>query len=137
MAEVQTPISTPAATTTGVPWWRLLNRYHWFVLIVAALGWLFDCLDQQLFTLSRGRAMEALLPLVPKSQHAAWGSYATSIFLIGWATGGLVFGMLGDRIGRAKVMMITILMLSLCTGLSALSRSFWDFAFYRFITGLG
>src|SRR6185503_3943550 len=99
--------------------------------------WLFDCLDQQLFTLSRGRAMEALLPLVPKSQHAQWGGYATSIFLIGWATGGLVFGMLGDRIGRAKVMMMTILMYSVCTGLSALSVGFWDFSLYRFLTGLG
>jgi MFS family permease len=34
-------------------------------------------------------------------------------------------------------MLITILIYSLCTGLSALSRGFWDFAFYRFITGLG
>src|SRR5678815_4133133 len=135
MAEVQTPISTPAATTTGVPWWRLLNRYHWFVLIVAALGWLFDCLDQQLFTLSRGRAMQALLP--KGSNIVQWGTYSTSIFLIGWATGGLFFGMLGDRIGRAKTMMITILVYSICTGLSALSQGFWDFAFYRFITGLG
>jgi len=117
------------------PWWKQLNGYHWFVFGVAALGWLFDCLDQQLFTLSRGPAMKALLkdgqdPLV-------WGGYATSVFLAGWATGGLVFGVLGDRIGRAKTMMITILIYSLCTGLSALSQGFWDFAFYRFITGLG
>ncbi|MBM3869997.1 MAG: MFS transporter [Verrucomicrobia bacterium] len=117
------------------PWWKQLNSYHWFVFGVAALGWLFDCLDQQLFTLSRGPAMKALLkegqdPLV-------WGGYATSVFLAGWATGGLVFGVLGDRIGRAKTMMITILIYSLCTGLSALSQGFWDFAFYRFITGLG
>lgn len=112
-----------------------MNRYHWFVLIVAALGWLFDCLDQQLFTLSRGRAMQALLP--PGANIVEWGSYATSVFLIGWATGGLLFGMLGDRIGRAKTMMITILVYSLCTGLSALSQTFWDFAFYRFLTGLG
>jgi MFS family permease len=117
-----------------VPWWRLLNRYHWFVLIVAALGWLFDCLDQQLFTLSRGRAMAAL---VPGEDPLKWGGYATSVFLIGWATGGLIFGMLGDRIGRAKTMMITILVYSICTGLSALSQSFWDFAAYRFLTGLG
>jgi MFS family permease len=135
MAEVETPASAPATTSAGVPWWRLLNRYHWFVLIVAALGWLFDCLDQQLFTLSRGRAMQALLP--KGSNIVQWGTYATSIFLIGWATGGLFFGMLGDRIGRARTMMITILVYSVCTGLSALSQGFWDFAFYRFITGLG
>ena len=116
-------------------WWHGLNRYHWFVFIVASLGWLFDCLDQQLFTLSRMPAMKALLP--EGRDPILWGGYATSIFLAGWATGGLVFGALGDRIGRAKTMMLTILIYSLCTGLSALSTSFWDFAFYRFITGLG
>src|SRR4029079_16631873 len=67
----------------------------------------------------------------------AYSAYATSIFLMGWATGGLFFGVLGDRIGRARTMVITILVYSLCTGLSALSVGFWDFAFYRFITGLG
>jgi len=43
------------------PWWRELNRYHWFVLVVAALGWLFDTMDQQLFNLARVPAMRALL----------------------------------------------------------------------------
>lgn len=117
------------------PWWRELNKYHWFVLIVAALGWLFDCLDQQLFNLARVPAMKELLK--PGQNVAEYGGYATSIFLIGWATGGLTFGVLGDRIGRAKTMMWTILIYSLCTGLSALATGFWDFAFYRFITGLG
>jgi MFS family permease len=66
-----------------------------------------------------------------------YATYATSIFLIGWASGGLFFGVLGDRIGRARTMIYTILIYSLCTGLSALSVGFWDFAFYRFLTGLG
>jgi MFS family permease len=112
------------------------------VLIVAALGWLFDTMDQQLFNLARVPAMRELLatsPGVPASEQliAEYGGYATSIFLIGWATGGLGFGVLGDRIGRARTMMLTILLYSLCTGLSALSVGFWDFAFYRFLTGLG
>ena len=59
------------------------------------------------------------------------------IFLLGWATGGLFFGVLGDRIGRAKTMMITILLYSLCTGLSSFSVTVWDFSVYRFLTGLG
>ena len=132
------------ATTEGLdphdkrPWYQHMDRYHWFVLIVAALGWLFDCLDQQLFTLARPTSMRDLLG-VPADDPSvnAWGGYVTSIFIIGWATGGLVFGALGDRIGRAKTMVITILMYSACTGLSALSVTVWDFAFYRFLTGLG
>src|ERR671936_476353 len=62
---------------------------------------------------------------------------ATAIFLIGWGTGGIIFGILGDLIGRAKAMMLTILLYSVFTGLSALSTGFWDFALYRFLTGLG
>jgi MFS family permease len=66
-----------------------------------------------------------------------FGDIATSVFIFGWATGGLIFGMLGDRIGRARTMVITILMYSVCTGLSSLSITVYDFAFYRFLTGLG
>src|SRR6187401_3877230 len=118
-----------AAPDDGRPWWRLLTRYHWFVLIVAALGWLFDTMDQQLFLLARVPAMRELL--VDTSGNApdadvvrAYSGYATSIFLIGWATGGLLFGVLGDRIGRAKTMLFTILIYSICTGLSAFSVGF-------------
>jgi MFS family permease len=126
----------------AVPWYRELNRYHWFVLLVAALGWLFDTMDQQLFNLARRPAMRDLLPQLTDPVEfnrlvGEYSGYATAIFLLGWATGGLVFGVLGDRFGRAKVMMWTILAYSLCTGLSAFSTNFWDFAFYRFLTGLG
>lgn len=129
------PPSNPAVSENSGPWYRELNRYHWFVLGVSALGWLFDCLDQQLFLLARRPAMQDLL--VEGQDPNAYAGYATAIFVLGWATGGLIFGALGDRIGRARTMMLTILIYSLCTGLSALSKGFWDFAFYRFITGLG
>ena len=75
--------------------------------------------------------------LVDENSVALYSGYATSIFLVGWGTGGLLFGVLGDLIGRARSMAITILLYSLFTGLSALSSGFWDFAFYRFLTGLG
>lgn len=129
---------TPVIKDPNYKWYNELTRYHWFVLIVAALGWLFDCLDQQLFTLARPTAMRDLLN-VPAGdpQIGEWGGYATSIFIVGWATGGLIFGSLGDRIGRAKTMVITILIYSACTGLSALSWDFWSFAFFRLLTGLG
>ena len=125
----------------GGPWYSGMTRYHWFVLTVAALGWLFDCLDQQLFNLARKPAMETLLAAadgtVDPKQVDYYGGLSTCIFMLGWATGGLIFGVIGDRLGRAKTMMITIIIYSLCTGLSAISQGFWDFAFYRFITGLG
>jgi MFS family permease len=118
-------------------WYRDLNRYQWFVLVVAVLGWLFDCLDQQLFILARQPAMKELLDTTDQATIDAYGSYATAIFLMGWAIGGLAFGVMGDRVGRAKTMVITILMYSVFTGLSAASQGFWDFSAYRFLTGLG
>jgi MFS family permease len=126
-------LSSP--TAVEVPWWKQLNRYHWFVFSMASLAWLFDCLDQQLFLLARNGAMKALLPA--GSDLKLYGGYATAIFVAGWATGGLIFGAIGDRIGRAKTLTFAILMYSLCTGLSAFSTGWLDFACYRFITGLG
>jgi MFS family permease len=116
----------------------MLNRYQWFVFFVAALGWLFDCLDQQLFILARKPAMVALLHTAPDDTRVEeFGGYTTAIFIMGWAAGGLVFGILGDRLGRVRTLVLTILLYSLFTGLSALSVGVWDFAFYRFLTGLG
>jgi len=124
------------------PWYRELNRYHWFVFVVAALGWLFDTMDQQLFNLARAPAMRELLQpspgVAPDPGVAREASTnVTAVFLMGWAVGGIGFGILGDRIGRAKTMMLTILVYSLFTGLSAFSRGVYDFALYRFLTGLG
>ena len=129
-------MSTATATIDpNAPWYKQLTSYHWFVFIVASLAWLFDCLDQQLFLLARNSAMKALLP--PDMDPIKYGGYATSIFVAGWATGGLIFGSVGDRIGRARTLTLTVLIYSVCTGLSAFSQGWIDFAIYRFLTGLG
>ncbi|HEY6169204.1 MAG TPA: MFS transporter, partial [Verrucomicrobiae bacterium] len=127
-----------SSPSSSGPWWRDLTRYHWFVFTVACLAWLFDCLDQQLFIIARNPAMQALLPPGTASDVLKqWGGYSTAIFIAGWATGGLFFGAIGDRIGRAKTLALTVLLYSVCTGLSATSRGVIDFAVYRFVTGLG
>ncbi len=136
--------SAGKVVTSPAPWYRELSRYHWLVLLVAALGWMFDTMDQQLFNLARAPAIadlrqapaqEALA--VTKAKVAEYSGYATTIFMLGWATGGIAFGILGDRIGRVRTMALTILAYSLFTGLSAFSTSIWDFSAYRFLTGLG
>ena len=105
---------------------------------MASMAWVFDCLDQQVFILARGEALRSLLPNgTDGSVVNQYAGYSTSIFMIGWATGGLIFGAVGDRIGRAKTLATTVLMYSLCTGLSAFSTSWVDFFIYRFITGMG
>src|SRR4051794_8375401 len=132
-------VSIPPGLATAAPlerpWWKHLNRYHWFVFAMASLAWLFDCLDQQLFLLARNSAMKFLLPA--GTDFIRYGTYATSIFVAGWATGGLIFGAIGDRAGRAKTLAFAILLYSLCTGFAAFSKGWLDFSLYRFNTGLG
>jgi MFS family permease len=120
------------------PWYREMRGYHWWILCVATMGWMFDTMDQRLFVLARGRALEELLAVAPGDPIVdRYGTVATAMLLIGWATGGLVFGVLGDRWGRAKTMFLAIFVYSMFTGLSAISVSWWDFCLYRFLTGLG
>lgn len=127
-------MSAVPALTPSTRWWSEMTRYHWFVFIVAGVGWLADCMDQQLFVLTRDDALKELLGQSDVRQE---GAYTTAIFLIGWALGGLIFGVMGDRIGRVKTMLITIAMYSVFTGISILATGFWDYSFYRFLTGLG
>src|SRR3954469_20831067 len=101
----------PAVSSPKVHWTRLLTREHWFVFIVASLAWLFDCLDQQFFNLGRDAAMEDLLS--DKARAPELATYTTSVFLIGWAIGGLIFGALGDRFGRARILAVSVLLYAL------------------------
>src|SRR2546422_10508470 len=115
-------ITEPQSATAAGPWWKQLTRYHWFVFAMASLAWLFDCLDQQLFIIARNPAIGSLLPKGTGTDVLKqWGGLSTAIFVAGWATGGLIFGAVGDRIGRARTLTLTILLYSVCTGLSALS----------------
>jgi MFS family permease len=72
-----------------------------------------------------------------KVKATIYAPYTTSVFLLGWAVGGLIFGALGDRYGRARILTITVLIYSVFTGLGAFSTSFFDFCVYDFCTGCG
>jgi MFS family permease len=127
----------PDSAPSGLPWWRQLNGYHWFVFLVASGAWLFDCLDQRLFSLARIPALTALKPGTPPADVQAFGKVVTAFFLIGWGIGGMIFGALGDKFGRSRMLMVTILIYSAFTGLSFFSHSWFDFTACRFLTGLG
>ena len=130
-------VATPELTAQR-PWYRQLNSYHWLVLGVCTLAWLFDCLNQQIFNLTRKPAMADLLSASPGDPMVAlFGSRSTAALLIGWATGGIIFGILGDRIGRVKTLLIMILSYSASTGLCGLARGPWDYIAYCFIMGMG
>jgi MFS family permease len=118
-------------------WYTGVTRYQWLVLAIASLGWVFDIFESQIFVATRKRAMEDLLPGATAGQIAFAGDVIYGVFLIGGACGGVFFGLLSDRIGRTRTMIVTILAYTLFTGLSALAVGFWDFAVYRFLVALG
>ncbi len=130
--------ASPAVSEKELPWWRQLTGYHWFVFLVASAAWFFDCLDQRLFSLARIPALMTLMGQPGNSVDVqSFGKVVTAFFLIGWGVGGMIFGSLGDKYGRARMLTITILTYSVFTGLSFFSRSRFDFTLFRFMTGLG
>ncbi|TWU37329.1 MFS transporter [Novipirellula artificiosorum] len=116
-----------------------VTTYHWIVVLIAAAAWGFDCMDARLFVLARESALTDLLsdqvsdPAIIKT----YLGYATTALILGWATGGIVFGMMSDRLGRIKTMVATLLIYSIFTGLSGIAVSWVDFVAYRFLVGLG
>lgn len=129
-------MSQPLDST--LPWYKQLTGYHWFVLIVASAAWFFDCLDQRLFSLARVPALSSLMQLPPTHPDVQnFGKEVTAWFLIGWGVGGMFFGALGDRYGRARMLTLTILIYSTFTGLSFFSHNKIDFTIARFLTGVG
>jgi MFS family permease len=133
------PVAATFTPRTGWASLRDLDRYQWFVFVVAAVAWMADCMDQQLFNLARRMSLTDLLGGASANTKDVdwWAGQSTSVFLIGWAAGGLVFGIFGDVIGRVKTLTYTILLYSIFTGLSALSQGPYDYCAYRFLTGLG
>jgi len=123
-------------------WRQGVTRYQWLVLLVAWLGWVFDAMDSTIYTLVLQPALQDLLPFtpgaaVPQAAIAWYGGIILSIFLIGWAVGGVAFGIVADRFGRTRTLVLTILLYALFTGLAALSSTWWHLAVYRFLTALG
>ena len=112
--------------------------YHWLVIGIASAGWLFDCMDQRIFALSREPALREIIGAgTTDAIVRSWGGWATTAMMLGWATGGIVFGMMSDRLGRVKTMVATLLIYSGFTGLSGIAHSVPAFLTYRFLVGLG
>jgi len=125
----------------GSRWHQGVTRYQWFVLFVAWLGWVFDSMDATIYALVMEPALHELLSQAGAAATRAtigWhGGIIFSIFLLGWAIGGVLFGVVADRFGRTRTLVFTILIYAAFTGLAALSGTWWQLALYRFLTALG
>jgi MFS family permease len=124
-------------------WRHGITRYQWLVLFVAWLGWVFDAMDATIYAIVLHPALHDLLTNgmaagATSNEEIGWyGGLIFSVFLVGWAIGGIFFGMVADYLGRTKTLIATILIYAVFTGLAALSQDWWHLALYRFLTALG
>ena len=118
--------------------WRQLSGYQWLVLFVAWLGWVFDSMDATIYALVLAPALRELLGSRGSPENIGWyGGLIFAVFVVGWALGGITFGVAADYLGRARTLVITILIYAVFTALAGFSHSWWELAVYRFLTALG
>lgn len=108
-----------------------VGRFHYKLLGVTGLGWLFDSMDTGLIAF--------ILPVLAKEWQLAPGQMGLigSIGLIGMALGAVISGTVADHIGRKKVFTITVLLYSIATGLCALAWDYTSLLIFRFLVGFG
>ncbi len=120
------------------PWYAGVTRYQWLVLVIASAGWIFDVYQGQIFNLTRDHLLADILN-VSKTDPAIknYGDMFLAIFLVGGATGGVLFGSLADRWGRRPMIAATILVYSIFSGLTYFAHSLWEVGVTRFLVAMG
>ena len=118
-----------------LPWYRSLSRDQWKVLVASNLGWTFDGFEIFALFLTVGFALRQLLDVTQYAAIPEYAGYILAATVFGWATGGVIGGIIADYIGRKRTMMLAILAYSLTTGLSAFAWDWESFAVLRFLSG--
>jgi MFS family permease len=114
-----------------------VTRYHVLVFVCCWLGGIFDGMDSSLMSVALPAAISELIGSSSKILVSQVASYVSAIFLIGWMFGGILFGFIGDKLGRVKSMIFSILLYAAFTGLAGLAHNWPELALCRFLTGLG
>ncbi|HEY2403507.1 MAG TPA: MFS transporter [Steroidobacteraceae bacterium] len=118
------------------------SGYHWLAIAAAWAGWGFDMFDAVLFNFVAPNCVPTLLGLAPGSAaaHSAtvfWTGLISSILLVGWAAGGVLFGWVADRIGRKRAMLATVALYTVGTALCAAATNIWQLIAFRALASLG
>jgi MFS family permease len=126
-----------AAVDTRQGWYRGISPESWRAFTAATAGWALDGYENYALILVAPMALSQLLPPPLRAGWVRYQGILLALTLIGWATGGVAWGVVTDYFGRKRAMVVSILMYALFTGLSAAAWSFQSLAFLRFLTGLG
>jgi MFS family permease len=123
---------------TNITRLRDISATQWKSGVAAWLGWFFDGLDMHLYTLVAAPFVAELLDVNIRDDLVTnRSSWIQAAFLIGWALGGGFFGRIGDRLGRSRALMMTILTYAMFTGLSFFAQTWWQLMIFRFLAALG
>jgi MFS family permease len=119
-----------------------MNAYQWTVIFAAWLGWGFDVFDGLLFNYVAPNCVPTLLGLTIGSAEAKaatlqWTGILTSVLLIGWAVGGVLFGKVADRIGRTRTLLFTMILYAIGTAACAIAPNIWVLMLCRIVASLG
>ena len=119
-----------------------IGRGQWMALTAALLGWMFDGAEMGVFSIIGRPALKELLrdgsgSAPPEDILNVWFAIIMAGFLVGAATGGVLFGWLGDRIGRVRAMTLSVITYAVFTGCCGLVGSAWQMGVLRFLAALG
>ena len=135
----ETAVGTAPARSGAGPlaWWTALPADARRALVVSYLGWVFDGFETFALVIVANTALQQLLPPELVASALTYQGIVIAITLLGWACGGVLWGILADYIGRKPTMMQSILIYSIFTGLTFFANSWQMLAVLRFLTGLG
>src|SRR5215468_3358792 len=119
------------APSVVTPWYREITSKQWYALFAGQMGWALDAFDVMLYAVC--------LKTIMDEWHLALSTagFMVSVTLFASSFGGILFGAVADRVGRKKALMATVLVFSVCSGLSGLAQNLWQLALARTILGLG
>jgi MFS family permease len=123
-----------AASDTEI---KRISGTVWVSFVSACLAWLFDAFDLTILILVLFPSVSELLGSADPAAVASTGGVILACKLLAWGAGGIAFGVVADRIGRAKCMMITVLIYSVFTGMSGLAQNWWQLLIFQALAGVG
>jgi len=126
MSGAEVPVTNP-----NIAWYREIDAYQWRTLVLSILGYTLDAMDFLMYALVMGLIMKEF------AISGATAGFIATVVLIAASAGGYIFGVLTDYIGRARTLVITVIVYSAGTFGSAFSNNWWELLLWRSLLGLG